>query len=206
MKNAAPIINRPSAVSLPSKLGWQVVAVLIWTVWLSCWAPLLTLAIWEFGLYQLQLSLISAHGLNQFQQMITPFFPVLLGQCVLLFGWAGKEHLFYGRRQRRQPTPAVDLAELACFGQLPEQRLAIWQSARRITAEHDDHGRLHTVRLPKSARVGTRYQGVLANSPAALLHPHLSLVVVPAKASEPKVRPAFQVALPVVAVAAAGRP
>lgn len=205
MKTAAPIINRPSAVSLPSKLGWQVVAVLIWTVWLSCWTPLLTLAIWEFGLYRLQLSLISAHGFDHFQQMITPFFPILTGQCVILLGWAGKEHFFYGRRQRRQPTPAVDLAELACFGQLPEQRLALWQGARSITAEHDDHGRLRTARLPKATRVGSRYQGALAHLPSAHLHPHLSLVVVPAKAPEPKVRPAVQVTRPVVAVAA-GRP
>lgn len=181
MKKAAPIINRPSAISLPSRLGWQIIAVLVWTCWLNCWAPLLTLAVWEFGLYQLHLSLISANGFGHFQQMITPYLPILFLQGVVMLGWASKEHICYGRRQRRQPTPAVDVAELANFGQLPKQRLAYWQRARSITADHDDHGRLRQARLPELTRIGARYQGALASVATAHLHAHLSLVVTPAK-------------------------
>lgn len=181
MKNAAPIINHPSAVRMPSRLGWQVVALLIWTWWLGCWAPLVTLAIWEFGLYQLHLSLISAEGWRHFQHMITPYYPILALQCAVMLGWAGKEYIFSERRQRRQPTPAVDVAELANFGQLPQQRLAIWQGARNITAEHDDHGRLRQIHLPESKRLGMRYQGALATVPPTHPHAKLSPVVTPAK-------------------------
>ena len=183
MRKAAPIINRPFAVSLPSRLGWQVIAVLIWTCWLSCWAPLLTLAIWEFGLYQLDLSLISSGGFGNFQQMIAPFLPILVVQCIVMLGWTSKEKIFVGRRQRRKPTPAVDVAELANFSQLTRQRLAFWQGARSVTAEHDDHGRLRQARLSEIAQIGAPQHGTAVGVCAAPLHSHLSLVVTPAKKS-----------------------
>lgn len=181
MKIAAPIINRPNAASLPSRLGWQVVAVLIWTFWLSCWAPLLTLAVWEFGLYQLHLSLLSANTLGRLQQMTAPYLPILGLECAVLLGWAGKEYMFHGKRQRRQPTPAVDLAELASFGQLPEHGLAFWQATRSVTAEHDDHGRLRTARPQKSRLRGKQDRSALTAGFAANQPSHSNLVVSPAK-------------------------
>ena len=185
MKRTAPIINRPTAVSLPSRLGWQVVAVLIWTFWLSCWAPLLTLAVWEFGLYQLHLSLISANSLARLQQMTAPYVSILGLECAVLLGWAGKDYFSHGRRQRRQPTPAVDLAELAGFGQLPEQGLAFWQAARNVIAEHDDHGRLRSARPQKIYLGSKQHRVAITNALAANGSPHLSLVVAPAKVTSP---------------------
>ncbi len=184
MKIAAPIINRPAAASIPSRLSWQVVAVLIWTFWLGCWAPLLTLAIWEFGLYQLHLSLISVDMLARLQHITAPYLPVLGIECAVLLGWAGKESMFHGRRQRRQPTPAVDLAELASFGQIPEHGLAFWQAARSITAEHDDHGRLRTARPHKNRHLRVKQDhGVITTGVATNQLPRLNLVVSPAKDS-----------------------
>ncbi len=181
MKKAAPIINRPTAVSLPSRLGWQVVAVLIWTFWLSCWAPLLTLAVWEFGLYQLHLSLISTNAFTHLQQMTAPYLPIIGLECAVLLIWAGKEYISHGGHQRRQPTPAVDLSELAGFGQLPEQGLAFWQAARSVTAEHDDHGRLRCARPQNMPLRGKPNRRALHAQSARQQTPHLSLVVSPTK-------------------------
>lgn len=181
MKRRAPIINRPSAVCLPSRLGWQVIAVLLWAIWLSCWAPLLTLAVWEFGLYQLQLSLIPAHTFERLQQMTTPYLPILGLECGLLLCWVSKEYLFHARRQRRQPTPAVDLAELAGYGQLSAQGLTFWQAARSLTAEHDEQGRLRSARPQKIPLRSKQDRLAGVSKCAANKSPHLSLVVSAAK-------------------------
>ena len=186
MKIIAPIINRPTAVSLPTRLGWQVVAVLIWTLWLSCLTPLLTLVVWEYGLYRLHLSLIPANTFARLQQMMAPYISILGLECAVMLLWACREYVSHGRRQRRQPTPAVDISELAGFGQLPEQGLAAWQAARSITAEHDDHGRLRSAH-PRRVRLRSKRElssPIVSSAPSAPSQPApLSLVVSPAKSA-----------------------
>ena len=155
----SPIINRPAAVCLPARLGWIVVATFFWTCWLTCWAPLLTLTIWELSLYQLHRSLLSTQNLSHLQHVIAPYGLILLIQFAAVLAWSTKEHLCYGRLQRRQQTIAVDVTELAHFGQVPVQGLGYWQKARSITAEHDDLGRLRNARKKLSRGSRHRYQG-----------------------------------------------
>ena len=161
----SPIINRPTAVCLPTRLGWILIATFFWTCWLACWTPLLTLTIWELSLYQLHRSLLSTLNLSHLQHAVAPYGLIFLMQCAAVLVWITKEHLCYGRLQRRQQTVAVNTAELAQFGQVPLERLAYWQKARSITAEHNALGELRDARTKLSHSSHHRYQGAAVVTP-----------------------------------------
>ena len=151
MRTSAPIISRQALPGLPAQIGWRMLATLMWGIWLSCWGPLVTLAIWELGLYQINSAFVIANGFAQPQRIALPCLPIILAQSACLLGWAGKDYLLFGRLQRRSQAPAVDLTELARYGQVSQADLVRWQSARCVVAEHDDHGCFQFARIIHSS-------------------------------------------------------
>lgn len=141
MKQRAPIINRPQATALPARIGWHVLATLMWGTWLGCWVPLLTFAIWEFGLYRINGSLTMPGGVMHLRDMSLSGLAIIAAQSAFLLGWAGKDYLRFGKLRRRQPALAADLFELAHYAQLSSSALAHWQLARCLIAQHDEQGR-----------------------------------------------------------------
>ena len=152
VKKTAPIINRTSAVSLSSRVGWQLVAATMWAIWISCWIPLVTLTIWEIGLFHVNAALLATNGLSQLRALILPYLSVLACQGGILLGWMLKDYARFNALARRSQMPAADLTELAHFSQIAEARLAQWQSARNVVAEHDEHGRLRHVKIRQMHR------------------------------------------------------
>jgi poly-beta-1,6-N-acetyl-D-glucosamine biosynthesis protein PgaD len=161
MKQRAPIINRPQAATRTTRMGWRVLATLMWGTWLACWVPLLTLGIWEFGLYRINGSLTMPDGVIHLRQMVVPGLAIIAAQSACLLGWAAKDYLRFGRLQRRQQALAADLIELAHYAQVSGSALAHWQLARCLIAEHDEQGRFDRARIyqPGTAAVATETPG-----------------------------------------------
>lgn len=147
MKATAPIINYPAIPPMPVRIGWQVVAVLMWTLWLTCWVPLATFATWELGLFHLNHALLIAGSLRRLQECAMPFLIIIGLQSGSLLIWAGKEYFLFGRRQRRQKGDAASLEELARYSCLREVGLSTWQKAQCVVVEHDEHGRFQRARV-----------------------------------------------------------
>ena len=168
LASRAPIICRPRAAPWPKRIGWQLICALLWATWLLCWMPLLTLAIWEFGLLRLHHTVAQSGGLHYLQQLLLQVCMLVAIQSVCLLGWAGKDCWRFGSGQRRRQSAAASVSELARFAQLPSAALAQWQRARCLVAEHDDTGQLFGARarqLPHAAQAPRRYLPAPARVP-----------------------------------------
>lgn len=140
MNHLAPIINRPAAPPWPARIGWHMLAALLWTLWIGCWIPLVTLGIWQFGVVQLRDVLAATDSWAGLWRLAAPCIAIVVALGTLLLGWAMKETLLFQPLQRRRQSAPVNHAELAAHAGLSPAALAYWQGARRILCQHDDQG------------------------------------------------------------------
>ncbi|GAA4023264.1 poly-beta-1,6-N-acetyl-D-glucosamine biosynthesis protein PgaD [Actimicrobium antarcticum] len=140
MTQFAPIINHPMALALPARIGWGIVAALLWSLWLGCWSPLATVAIWQLGFVVMRDTVRATDSWSSLVQLVAPCLIAVAAQSVVLVGWAGREYVLFHGRQRRQQSGSVELSELAQYRKISPARLAAWQGARCLVAIHDVDG------------------------------------------------------------------
>ncbi|MGH8808384.1 MAG: poly-beta-1,6-N-acetyl-D-glucosamine biosynthesis protein PgaD [Noviherbaspirillum sp.] len=136
------IIDHPSLVPLPRRLGWGCVTILFWLTWIYLWMPFLTLAAWSFGFFQAYSHFQWEREVMELKRLL-----VLYSMVVAVFGgallmWALLEYVRFRHKHRRSTAAPVlpqDIEEQ--FG-LPAARIIAWQACRCVVAYHDDHGML----------------------------------------------------------------
>jgi len=141
------IINRPDLQTFQQKYGQGFLTVFFWILFFFFMRPLIGLVGWFFG-YQLFTDvMIVQGGYHALLELLGIYFSIIVLMGLVLEGWSLYNLLRYGRRERRvhQPAPLSILEQARHFGIDPEH-LAIWQTARRLVLEHDDHGHLIGVR------------------------------------------------------------
>ncbi len=134
------IIDHPSLVPLPRRLGWGLVTIVFWAVWVYLWVPFLTLAAWSFGFYQAYNHFHWEREVMELKRLL-----VLYAIIITIFGgalllWATSEYLRFRFARRRSSSLPVPPQELAQYTGLSAEHLIECQRLRCVVAYHDEHG------------------------------------------------------------------
>jgi biofilm PGA synthesis protein PgaD len=136
------IIDRPALVPVSTRLGWGLVTVFFWAVWIYLWMPLVTLTAWSLGIYRAYSELSWQGEMMELRRLAGLYLIVAgaLGGSLLL--WAFCEYMRFRNKNRRTMPLTTQLQDLAVYTGLHVQQLASWQTRRCVIAEHDEHGAL----------------------------------------------------------------
>jgi biofilm PGA synthesis protein PgaD len=138
------IYDKPVSRSMPTRVGWTLATAILWTLWISLWAPLLALTTWPLGFAiagsYLHLPLtLTMIGIESVALIL--FVSVSISGSSLLI-WSSLNYLRFRNTNRRRRRLPAQLEELADYSALLTEKMAAWQKARRVIAHHDEHGRL----------------------------------------------------------------
>lgn len=139
----SPIINRPDLQSFQQKYGQSLITVLFWVLFFFFMRPLIGMVGWFFGLQLFTEVMLVKGGYHSLLALLGWYFAIIVIMGGVLKCWALYNLFRYGRHEKRcrQPVP-VSVEELAKHFEVDPVRLGDWQTARRVTLEHDDNGRL----------------------------------------------------------------
>jgi biofilm PGA synthesis protein PgaD len=136
------IIDRPTLLPMSRRLGWGLVTLFFWAVWVYLWTPLLTLAAWGFGFYRVYSEFRWEVEVMELRRLVVIYFLIAsaLGGSLLL--WAFSEYMrFHNKNRRVMPLPTTP-RDLAIDAGLQAGDLVSWQNGRCLVAHHDHHGAL----------------------------------------------------------------
>lgn len=138
-----PIINRPDLQSFQQKYGQSLVTVLFWILFFFFMRPLIGMVGWFFGLQLFTDIMLVQGGYHSLLQLLGWYVAIICVMGAVLKCWALYNLMRYGRHEKRirQPSP-LTIEDQARNFLVDTDRLRDWQSARRVTLEHDDSGRL----------------------------------------------------------------
>jgi biofilm PGA synthesis protein PgaD len=147
------IIDRPALVPLSRRVGWGLVTLFFWAVWVYLWMPLVTLAAWSFGLYRVYSEFRWEAEVMELKRLAVLYLIVAcaLGGSLLL--WAFTEYMRFRNSSRRSMPQAAAMRELAAVARLQEDEVLAWQVSRCVTAHHDEQGLLIGVDSIAEARL-----------------------------------------------------
>lgn len=134
------IIDHPSLVPLPSRLGWSCMTALFWAVWVYLWLPLLTLAAWSLGFYQVHNYFQWEKEIIELKRIIAQYSLVVAAFGGTLLLWALSEYVRFRNKHRRSASLPVSPQELAAHAAVLAEDIAAWQKLRSLVAYHDDQG------------------------------------------------------------------
>jgi biofilm PGA synthesis protein PgaD len=139
------IINRSTSVPISRRLGWGVVTLFFWTMWVYLWMPLVTLIAWGFGFYGVYSKFKWEAEVMEFTRLVIIYFVIAsaLGGTLLL--WAFSEYMRFRDKNRRTMPRLAAPEELAGYAKLQTEQLVAWRDSRCMIAHHDSHGALLSV-------------------------------------------------------------
>jgi poly-beta-1,6-N-acetyl-D-glucosamine biosynthesis protein PgaD len=137
----ALIIERPELAHPVRRALAPFFTALAWIAWVLLWLPVLVAVSDRFAA-----ALPWAHptGYRSLEALrrVLEIFPLAVGAVVAVLALNGAVAWLYRLLRKPQPHADVDTHELADALALPEDKLATWQAARIVRAEHSAQGRL----------------------------------------------------------------
>lgn len=142
-RKACPmIIDHRSSVPLHHRLGWGCVTAAFWMVWIYLWMPLVTLAAWSFGFYQVHKYIQWEQQVIELRRLLSLYSVVAAAFGGALLLWAMSEYVRFRNKRRRRPSLPVLPDDLARHAGVLAKDIAAWQRLRCVLAYHDAHGGL----------------------------------------------------------------
>lgn len=92
---------------------WGFITAVFWVVYVYLWLPLITLAMWFFGVRQARLELyLRTHSFDTYLLVVLPVIAVLTG--LALVAWAEYNRRRFREGDRRATTPPVGHGAIVC--------------------------------------------------------------------------------------------
>ena len=137
------IINRPDLQSFKQKYGQSLITVLFWVLFFFFMRPLIGVVGWCFGVQLFTDIMIEQGGYHLLFEWLTWYAGVVVLIGLVMGCWSLYNLYRYGRNEKRKnhPQPA-QAEEIAAFFQIDPDWLNELQAAKKITLQHDVHGRL----------------------------------------------------------------
>jgi poly-beta-1,6-N-acetyl-D-glucosamine biosynthesis protein PgaD len=134
------IIDQPASVPLSRRVGWGCVTLLCWALWIYLWMPLVTLAAWGLGFYQVYSEFGWRAEVMELKRLLALYLIIaaVFGSCLL--SWALLEYARFRHKRRRTMPMRTEAPDLAAYTGLHAEDIAAWQKCRCLVAHHDEHG------------------------------------------------------------------
>jgi biofilm PGA synthesis protein PgaD len=139
------IINRSTSVPISMRLGWGLVTLIFWAVWIYLWMPLVTLIAWGFGFFRAYTEFRLEVEVMELTRLVMIYLTIASAFGGSLLLWAFSEYMRFRHKNRRAMPQSVEPHELAGYANLATDELVVWQSSRCMTAHHDGRGSLLSV-------------------------------------------------------------
>jgi biofilm PGA synthesis protein PgaD len=136
------IIERPEGVLSARRMTNYVLTFLWWSVWGHFMLPLMTLLLWMSGFQHFSADLMGRDGLDALVGRLPLYLTIVGILCSGLIGWALLNWWRFADRERRRSFRPVSAAMIAHNCGIEPEKLARWQTARRLVVSHDSEGRL----------------------------------------------------------------
>lgn len=140
------IINQPGLQKLGSKIGFHILTLAFWSIWVFLWLPI-------FGVVNLFNDIEIVHGLfNQMENKMLVYdifslFVVMVSCMIAVISlWSIYRLLRYGnRRSQRYSVPLTNPQKLSILFKIPEIHISVIQKTRRIMFHFYNDGRIKQI-------------------------------------------------------------
>ena len=132
-----PHLQRPANRALGTTLTW-----LFWMLWIYLWLPIITIVGWYFGIHSGLDQMVERLGYLEFLRLLPSYVLAIACGGLGLIGWSYVQYRRFHGRERRKSMRIVDTTEMATKLGLSGDGLQGWQGERRLTAFHEQDGRL----------------------------------------------------------------
>lgn len=96
------IIDRPDRQRRGQRIGFGLVTLMFWMIWIYLWLPLITAFAWYLGFEQFRYVFVELEGLDGLLDVLGSYFTILQLIVVVFLGWSlYNQHRFGGKDQRR---------------------------------------------------------------------------------------------------------
>ncbi|MBW2473380.1 MAG: poly-beta-1,6-N-acetyl-D-glucosamine biosynthesis protein PgaD [Deltaproteobacteria bacterium] len=137
------IINRPDLQSFQQKYGQSLITVLFWVLFFFFMRPLIGMVGWIFGIQLFTDIMIERGGYHALFDLLTWYAGIVVLIGLVLGSWSLYNLYRYGRNEKRKHHPQpVQAGEISAFFHVDPNWLNELQASKKITLEHDAHGRL----------------------------------------------------------------
>jgi len=137
------IINRPDLQSFQQKYGQSLITVLFWVLFFFFMRPLIGMVGWIFGIQLFTDIMIERGGYHALFDLLTWYAGIVVLIGLVLGSWSLYNLYRYGRNEKRKHHPQpVHAGEISAFFHVDPNWLNELQASKKITLEHDAHGRL----------------------------------------------------------------
>lgn len=136
------IINRPHLQRPADRAMWATVTWFFWMLWIYLWLPVVTVAGWYFGIHSGLDQMVSRLGYLEFLRLLPSYVLVVGCAGLALIVWSYVQYRRFHGRERRTTGRVVNTMEIASKLGLCGDGLRGWQGERRLTAFHEQDGRL----------------------------------------------------------------
>jgi biofilm PGA synthesis protein PgaD len=136
------VINRPHLQRPVNRAMWATVTWAFWILWMYLWLPVITIVGWYFGIHSSLDQMVERLGYLEFLRLLPRYVMVVAGAGLALVVWSYVQYRRFHGRERRTHRAVAGTPEIAAHLGLCGDALSGWQSERRLTAFHEQDGRL----------------------------------------------------------------
>jgi biofilm PGA synthesis protein PgaD len=136
------VINRPHLQRPANRALWATVTWLFWMVWMYLWLPVVTIVGWYFSVHSSFDQMVERLGYVEFLRLLPRYLLVVAGAGGALLLWSYLQYRRFHGRERRTNQKVTSSREIAAHLGLCGDALQGWQGERRLTAFHEQDGRL----------------------------------------------------------------
>jgi len=96
------IIDRPDRQSRGHRIGFGLITLFFWLIWIYLWLPLITAFAWYLGFERFRHVFVELEGFDGLLEVLGTYFTILQLIVVVFLGWSlYNQHRFGGKDQRR---------------------------------------------------------------------------------------------------------
>jgi biofilm PGA synthesis protein PgaD len=139
------IINSPSLIEAPVRLGLGLVTAGFWTAWLFFWRPVALVFSKMTGIPNPADLLVFGDGLRSFLQVLPWYLLVVLLMGTVLIGWANLNWVRFSNKERRSARPPVTPEAMAGHFGVTVEELAVHSRRNRIEISYDGTGKIRSI-------------------------------------------------------------
>jgi biofilm PGA synthesis protein PgaD len=111
------IIDHPDRQNRGRRIGFGIVTLVFWIIWIYLWLPLITAFAWYLGFERFQYIFIELDGFEGLLDILGVYFTVLQLIVVVFLAWSlYNQHRFGGKDKRRQVRKTNYRAMCESFG------------------------------------------------------------------------------------------